>query len=71
MSVSNDSTLAGTVDDSTALLSSSTFLDFCVKVRTDDTSVLPVPGKPFKILHLSEKEDMELADALLENKIVT
>jgi hypothetical protein len=39
------------------LLSSSTFLDFCVKVRTDDTSVLPVPGKPFKIRHLSEKED--------------
>jgi hypothetical protein len=28
-----------------------------VKVRTDDTSVLPVPGKPFKIHHLSEKED--------------
>jgi hypothetical protein len=69
MSVSNDSTLAGTVDDSTALLSS-TFLDFCVKVRTDDTSVLPEPGKPFKIRHLSEKEDMELADALLENNSV-
>jgi Ran GTPase-activating protein (RanGAP) involved in mRNA processing and transport len=70
MRVSNDSTLEGTIDDSTALLSS-TFLDFCVKVRNDDPSVLPGPGKPFKIRHLSEKEDMELADALLENNSVT
>jgi hypothetical protein len=32
---------------------------------------LPELGKPFKIRHLSEKEDMELADALLENTSVT
>jgi hypothetical protein len=70
MRVSNDSTLTGTIDDSTAVLSS-IFLEFCVKVRNDDPSILPEPGKPFKILHMSEKEDMELADALLENNRVT
>jgi hypothetical protein len=70
MSVLNDSTSTGTIDDGRALLSS-TFLEFCAKVRNDDTSVLPEPGRPFKIRHLSEKEDIELADALLENTSVT
>jgi hypothetical protein len=44
----------------------------CVKVRNNDPSILPElgNGKPFKIHHLSEKEDIELADALLENTSV-
>jgi Ran GTPase-activating protein (RanGAP) involved in mRNA processing and transport len=50
---------------------SSTFLDVCVKVRNNDLSILPEPGKPFKIRRLSEKEDIELANALLENTSVT
>jgi hypothetical protein len=68
MSVSNDST--GTIGDSRALLSS-TFLDFCVKVRNNDPSILPEPGKPFKIRHMGEREGTELAHALLENTSVT
>jgi hypothetical protein len=66
MSHSNDST---STDDGVPF--SSVFIDFCSKVRNDDPSVLPELGKPFKIRHLSEKEDMELADALLENTSVT
>jgi hypothetical protein len=50
---------------------SSTFLDFCAKVRNNDPSILPPPGNPFSIRQLSEKEGMELADALLENNSVT
>jgi hypothetical protein len=52
---------------------SSIFLEFCAKVRKDDPSILPELGKPFKIrdLSLSEREHMELADALLENNSVT
>jgi Ran GTPase-activating protein (RanGAP) involved in mRNA processing and transport len=49
----------------------STFLEFCAKVREDDSSILPKAGKPFSIGRLSEEEDMELADALLENTSVT
>jgi hypothetical protein len=73
MSVSNDSTALSTIDDSNRALLSSIFLDFCSKVRKDDPSILPDPGKPFKIRHhhLSEKEGIELADALLENNSVT
>jgi hypothetical protein len=50
-----------------------TFLEFCAQVRNNDPSILPEPGKPFKIRqrHLSEKEDIELADAVLENTSVT
>jgi Ran GTPase-activating protein (RanGAP) involved in mRNA processing and transport len=70
MSVSNNSALTGTVDDGRALLSS-TFLDFCSKVRNNDPSILPECGKPFKIRHMREREGMELADALLENTNVT
>jgi hypothetical protein len=70
MSVSNDSTLRGTIDDSRALLSSA-FLEFCAKVRNDDPSILPQLGKPFKIRRLSEREGLELADALLENNSIT
>jgi Leucine-rich repeat (LRR) protein len=72
MSVSNDSTALSTVDDGRDSLSSQ-FLNFCVKVRNNDTSILPElgNGKPFNIRHLSEKEDIELADALLENTNVT
>jgi hypothetical protein len=32
---------------------------------------MPEPGQPFEIIQLSDKEDMELADALLENNRVT
>jgi hypothetical protein len=46
---------------------SSTFLEFCRNVRNNDPSILPEPGEPLRITHLSEKEGMELADALLEN----
>jgi hypothetical protein len=60
----------GTIDVGGALLSSS-FLEFCAKERSDDPSILPPPGRPFRIHPLSEKEHMELADALLENKSVT
>jgi Ran GTPase-activating protein (RanGAP) involved in mRNA processing and transport len=72
MSVSKDSTALSTIADGRASLSS-TFLDFCVKVRNNDPSILPElgNGKPFNIRHLSEKEDIELADALLENTNVT
>jgi hypothetical protein len=67
MSVSNDS--ASTGDD---VPLSSTFLEFCAKVRKDDPSILPPVGYPFKIRRLlSAKEHMELADALLENTNVT
>jgi hypothetical protein len=50
---------------------SSEFLEFCAKVRKDDPSILPDLGKPFKIRHVSEKHDIELTDALLENTNVT
>jgi hypothetical protein len=60
MSVSKDPTV--TIDDGGAFLSS-TFLDFCVKVRNNDPSILPAVGRPFKII--------ELADALLENSSAT
>jgi hypothetical protein len=70
MSVSNDSALTGTVDDGSALLSS-TFLEFCSKVRNNDPSILPECGKPFKIRPMCEREGMELADALLESISVT
>ncbi len=50
---------------------SSAFLEFCVKVRKNDPSILPEVGKPFNILQLSEKQGIELADALLENTNVT
>jgi hypothetical protein len=48
-----------------------TFLKFCAKVRRDDPSILPEPGEPLRIRHLSENEHMELADTLLENTNVT
>jgi Ran GTPase-activating protein (RanGAP) involved in mRNA processing and transport len=69
MSVSNDST-GITIDDGRALLSL-TFLDFCVKVRNNDPSILPEIGKPFKIRRMCEREGIEVADALLENNSVT
>jgi hypothetical protein len=47
------------------------FLEFCAKVRTSDNSVLPEPCEPLKIHPLGEKEDTELADALLQNTNVT
>ena len=59
-------------NDSTSTVSrSSTFLEFCENVRNNDPSVLPEPGEPLRIADLSEKEGMELADALLENTSVT
>jgi hypothetical protein len=71
MSVSNGST-STIVEGSRALLPS-TFLEFCAKVRKDDPSILPEPGEPLRIRHwqMSEKEQMEIADALLENTNVT
>jgi hypothetical protein len=66
MSDRNDSTSTG---DGTSR--SSMFLELCVKVRNNDPSILPALGKPFKIRLLTEKEHMELADALLENSSVT
>jgi Ran GTPase-activating protein (RanGAP) involved in mRNA processing and transport len=72
MSVSNDSTVLSTVEDGRALLSSAFFV-FCVKIRDNDPSILPEPGKdwPLRIRRFSENEGMELADALLENTNVT
>ena len=68
MSTSNDSTI--TIDNDKALFSSE-FLEFCDKVRNDDPSVLLELGEHFRSNELSEKEDIELADALLENTNVT
>jgi hypothetical protein len=62
----NDSTSAG---DGAPL--SPMFLEFCAKVRNNDPSILPEPDKPFEICPLSEKEDMALADALMQNSNVT
>jgi hypothetical protein len=59
-------------NDSTSIaLLSSTFLECCAQVRNSDPSILPLPGHSFMIRRLSEKEDIELADALLENTSVT
>jgi Ran GTPase-activating protein (RanGAP) involved in mRNA processing and transport len=70
MSVSSDSALTSTVDGGRALLSS-TFLDFCSKVRNNDPSILPALGEPFKIRHMCEREGIVLADALLKNTSIT
>jgi hypothetical protein len=51
---------------------SSTFLEFCSKVRNNDASILPKHGQPFTIRpSLSDNEYTELAGALLENTNVT
>jgi hypothetical protein len=65
MSDLNDSTITGGVP------LSSTFLEFCAKVRKGDPSLLPEPGEPLRISPLNEKEGTELAGALLENTNVT
>jgi hypothetical protein len=61
----------GSTSTSDGFSLSLTFLQFCAKVRNNDPSILPEPGKPFKMSHLSERESIELADALLENTSVT
>jgi hypothetical protein len=61
----------GTIDDDGRASLSSTFLEFCAKVRNNDLSILPEAGRPFRIRDLTEKEVMELADALPENNSVT
>jgi hypothetical protein len=66
MSDPNDSASTG---DGVPL--SSNFLEFCVKVRNNDPSILPEGDEPFNIRDLSEREGLELADALLENNNVT
>jgi hypothetical protein len=66
MSDPNDSTSTGD-----GLPLSSTFLEFCAKVRKDDPSILQELGKPFNVRQLSEREDNELSDALLKNNSVT
>jgi hypothetical protein len=43
------------------------FLEFCAKVRKDDPSILQKTNQPLRIRPLGEKEDIELASALLEN----
>jgi hypothetical protein len=68
MSISNDST---SPIDGDGVSLSPTFLQFCIKVRNNDPSILPEAGEPFRIRHSSEREHMELADALLENTSVT
>jgi Ran GTPase-activating protein (RanGAP) involved in mRNA processing and transport len=69
MSDPNDSTT--TIDSGRAVLSSN-FLEFCANVRKNDPSILPEPGQPLRIRDdLSGKEDIELADALLESTSVT
>jgi hypothetical protein len=69
MSASNDSTI-NTIDNDKAL-SRSEFLEFCAKVRNDDPSALLELGEHFRSNELSEKENIELADTLLENTSVT
>jgi Leucine-rich repeat (LRR) protein len=66
MSDPNDST---STDDCVPL--SDNFLEFCDRVRNNDPSILPGFHMPFIIRSLSEKEDIELANALLENTNVT
>jgi hypothetical protein len=68
MSVSNHN--ASTIDDGTASRSSK-FLDYCNTLRNNDPSILPEPGEPLWIRHLSEKEHIELADAFIEDTSVT
>jgi hypothetical protein len=70
MSDPNDSMVLSTIEDSRALLSP-IFLEFCTKVRNNDLSVLPAPGEPLRTRDMSERERLELADALLENTNVT
>jgi hypothetical protein len=65
MSETNDPTTSSTGNGVSPL--SSSFLEFCAKVRRNDPSILPEPSKPFKIDHMSEREGLELVDALLEN----
>jgi hypothetical protein len=52
MSDPNDSTSTGD-----GVSRSSTFLEFCAKVRKDDPSVLPEPDQPLRIRNFSEKEE--------------
>jgi hypothetical protein len=68
MSVSNDSN--GSICNGRLFLSP-TFLDFCAKVRNSDPCILPEVGKTFKVCRICEKQDTELADALLENMSIT
>jgi hypothetical protein len=70
MNVSSGDSMGDTIDYDDVSRSSE-FLEFCVKVRNNDPSILPELGKPFQIRYLYEKEDLELADALLENTSVT
>jgi hypothetical protein len=70
MSVSNDPTALSAIDDGRVLLPS-TILDFCGKMRNNDSYILPEVGRPFKIRLLSEREGIELSDAPLENTSVT
>jgi hypothetical protein len=58
MSDPNDST---NTDDGVPL--SSTFLEFCGKVRNKDRSILPEPGEPIKIRHMCERQGIKLYDA--------
>jgi hypothetical protein len=48
-----------------------TFLDFCAKVRNNDLSIMRECGYPLTIDRLRGKNDLELADALLENRSIT
>jgi Ran GTPase-activating protein (RanGAP) involved in mRNA processing and transport len=66
MSDSNDPTIS-TDNGVVSRALSSTFLEFCAKVRNNDPSILPEDSLPFTIDHMGEKYGMELASALMEN----
>jgi hypothetical protein len=72
---SNSESMSDPNDDSTSTNNrfplSSAFLEFCAKVRNNHPSILPEPGGPFKFRPLSKKENIEIADALLESTSVT
>lgn len=61
----SNSKVAAAVPDQSV---SSTFLQCCVRLRADDPTVLPRKGAPFVINRkLSERESIELTNALLQN----
>jgi hypothetical protein len=64
MSVSNGSSALNSIDNSTALLSS-TIIDFCGKVRNNDLSSLPEADRPFKIYFLAREKTWNSLHSLM------
>jgi hypothetical protein len=59
MSDPDNSTITDTINDGRALLSS-TFIEFCGKVRNNNSSILPAVDKPFDIRRMwCEREGIE------------